>query len=593
MNADNDSTGRTLRRVGRAVRVLVASEHGPRAVVSAASLLLLLLVINGLNVVNSYVGRDFITAIERRDSREFIRMTMIYAGVFALLTVAAVTYRFTEERLGLLWREWLTRNIVNVYLGDHLYYRLAAGGGLTNPDQRIADDIRSFTASTLSLALTSLNGLFTIAAFAGVLWSISRPLFATAVIYASAGSVLAYAFGRPLLRLNYVQSDAEADFRDDLVHLRQNAEAVALLHREPHMKTRLQHDLTALTRNLERIIAVNRNLGFFTTGYNYFVQLIPVLIVAPLFIRGEADFGVISQSAMAFAHLVGAFSLVINQFPQLSSYGAVLARLSALDAATISAPPAAAGVTIVEHESRFAFERVTLRWPEDGSLLVRDLSFEVPRGAHVVARVPSAAAAMALERTVVGIWPSGEGILVRPPLGRVLLIPDRPYLPPATLRELLVGDHDQTAPPDADIYDVLSSLGVANVVERVERAGGLDMARDWADLLSLEDQRLVDIARLAIAGPSLAILTDVDELLGAERAGRVRAMLASRDVALLELRQKNFDGRDRRHFAVEISADGSWKQIAEVAVPARLDELRATGGASSMIDDARHSAKSA
>src|SRR5205085_11959397 len=174
---------------------LVASRHGPRAMAAAALLLLLLLAINGLNVLNSYVGRDFMTAIEHRDSREFVRMALVYAAVFLLLTVAAVMYRFIEEGLGLLWRECLTSNIINVYLGNHVYYHLAVAGDVTNPDQRIADDIRAFTTSTLSLALTSLNGLITVCAFAGVLWTISHLLFATAVGYAALGSMLAYTFG--------------------------------------------------------------------------------------------------------------------------------------------------------------------------------------------------------------------------------------------------------------------------------------------------------------------------------------------------------------------------------------------------------------
>jgi putative ATP-binding cassette transporter len=525
-------------------------------------LVALLVGINGLNVLNSYVGRDFMTAIEQRDGREFVRMALIYAGVFALLTCAAVIYRFTEERLGLLWREWLTSNIIDAYLDNHVYYRLAAEGAITNPDQRIADDIRTFTANTLSLVLISLNGLFTIGAFAGVLWTISHPLFAVAVGYAAFGSLLAFAFGRPLLRLNYAQSDAEADFRDDLVHVRQNGELIALLHREPHMGGRLQRDLTALTQNLKRIISVNRNLGFFTTGYNYFIQLIPVLVVAPLFVRGEAEFGVISQSAMAFAHVVGAFSLVVNQFPQLSSYGAVLARLSALDAAAVSVAPVVANIAILEDESRFAFERVTLRWPEDGSVLVRDFSFEAPPGTRVVVRVPSDAVKTALERAVVGIWAEGEGRIVRPPLGRVLLIPERPYLPPGTLRELLVGsDHDTTAGAE-NIYDVLSRLGVKDAVERVERAGGLDVARDWDDLLSLEEQRLMVIARVLLAEPRFAVLADMDEGLGSGRAERVRAMLASRGIGVVELRARQAHGSSTEPLTFEIAADGSWTAIA-------------------------------
>src|SRR6185503_15139294 len=189
----------------------------------------------------------------------------------------------------------------------------------------------------------------TVIAFAGVLWSISRPLFLVGIAYAAAGSLLTVLLGRPLVRLNYRQADREANFRGDLMHVRENAESVALLHGESQIEARLSGRIDALVANLRRIIAVNRNLGFFTTGYNYMIQIIPALIVAPLFIRGEAEFGVITQSAIAFTQLLGAFSLIVTQFQTISSYAAVLARLHALADATFITKPDGA-ITTVEQD---------------------------------------------------------------------------------------------------------------------------------------------------------------------------------------------------------------------------------------------------
>src|SRR5574342_644023 len=208
----------------------------------------------------------------------FLTLAGLYIGVFAVSTVTAVLYRFTEERLGLLWRHWMTRALVERYLQGATYYRLREQAEIPNSDQRIADDVRRFTASTLSLLLVWLSGTFTTLAFSGVLWSISPLLFAGAVGYAALGSVLTFAFGRPLLWLNYDQSDREASFRAELVHLRENAESVAFLHREDRIQERLFSRVDALVDNLKRIIGVNRNLGFFTTGYNYMLQLVPILI---------------------------------------------------------------------------------------------------------------------------------------------------------------------------------------------------------------------------------------------------------------------------------------------------------------------------
>ena len=175
-----------------------------------------------------------------------------------------------------------------------------------------------------------MNSTLAAISFSGVLWTISPLLFGVALGYAALGTLTTVLLGRPLVGLNYRQSDREADFRATLIHVRENAESVALLRREGRLRVRLLSRIDELVANFRRITSVNRNLGFFTTGYNYLIQIIPTLIVAPRFIRGEVEFGVITQSAMAFTQLLGAFSLIINQFGSISSFAAVVARLSAL-----------------------------------------------------------------------------------------------------------------------------------------------------------------------------------------------------------------------------------------------------------------------
>lgn len=163
--------------------------------------------------------------------------------------------------------------------------------------------------------------------FSGVPWSISPKLFMVAVLYAVAGSALTIFLGRPLIKLNYRQSDCEANFRSDLIWTHDNANAINREGTQAATRDRLMARVDDVVGNLRRVISINRNLNFFTSGYNYLIQLIPVLIVAPLFIRREVEFGVIGQATMAFATLLGAFSLVITQFQAISAYASVLLRL--------------------------------------------------------------------------------------------------------------------------------------------------------------------------------------------------------------------------------------------------------------------------
>ncbi|OMQ31654.1 hypothetical protein BKP54_33660 [Ensifer sp. 1H6] len=255
-------------------------------------LIMLLCGLSALNVVNNYVGRNFMTAIAERQMAEFIRQAIFYIAVFAVLTVVGVLARFAEERLALLWRDFLTRRIVNLYLDDETCYRLDVSGRLTHPDQRIADDVRAFTVTTLSFVIMLFSSTLTVVTFSGVLWTIRPLLFGVAVLYAACGSYMTIALGRPLISLNYDRLDKEATFRSGLIHVRENAESIMLTRGEKRQKVRVLHRLDDLIANIRRITAVNRNLGFFTGGYNWMIQIVPDLIIAPAFIRGDIEFGV-------------------------------------------------------------------------------------------------------------------------------------------------------------------------------------------------------------------------------------------------------------------------------------------------------------
>jgi putative ATP-binding cassette transporter len=549
-------TRETWRQFTGALKSVLASpEVGRKAIAMLGGLVALMLAISGLNVLNSYVARDFMTAIENKQHGAFVREAALYIGVFAASTVVAVMARFLEERLGLLWRAWLTERLVGLYLAGRTYQRLHRAGGLTNPDQRITEDVRTFVQMTLSLLLMFLNGTVTVVAFSGVLWSISRPLFLVGIAYAAIGSLLTVLLGRPLIRLNYRQADREANFRADLIHVRENAESVALSRREPQLEARLVGRIDALVANAKRIIAVNRNVGYFTTGYNYMIQIIPLLLVAPLFMRGEAQFGVITQAAMAFSNLLGAFSLIVTQFLVISSYAAVLARLSALaEGMRNAAKPRETGIEVVEADTGLAYERLTLRTAHDGQVLVRELSATVPLKGRLLIRSHDGAPPAALLRATGGLWENGEGKIVRPPLDAVAFLPERPYLPPGTLRAILTGRATPLAGSEAEVRRVLQSL---DLDDAVERAGGLDVERDWEDALSLREQELLSIGSVLLTAPRVVFFERIGNTLEPDQITTVLGCLARQGIAYVTI--GNGDQWLEHYDAVlDLAADGRW-----------------------------------
>lgn len=555
MNQNGHHTSReTWQRFRRAVRSFRSSPAGRRGLGWFVLLIAFLFAINGLNVLNSYVGRDFISAIEHRNRPLFVSQAWLYAGVFGLSTLVAVLYRFAEERLGLLWRDWQTQQLLNAYLDKRVYYHLQENSELQNPDQRIAEDIKTFTTTSLSFVLMVMNGSFTVIAFSGVLWSISPRLFLVAVAYAAFGTVLTVLLGGKLVKLNSQQLDKEANFRSELIHVRENAESVALLHREGRLKARLLLRLGDLVTNFRHMTNVNRNLGFFTTGYNYLIQLLPALVVAPLFIDGSIEFGVITQSAMAFAQLMGAFSLIVTQFQSISSYAAVIGRLGKMVEAIehtqcIEHSP----IRICEAKDRVVFENLTLVHPGRGTL-IKNLNLTIERGMRVLVAGSSGHAKVALFKATAGLCCEGEGVIHRPDADRMLFLPERPYLPRGTLRELLLRTIQNGDVPDEEIMNVLRLLKVESVAEQ---AGGLYVECEWNNTLGISEQAALAVARVLLASPEFVFLDRMSIAMDTTQADHVLKLFSERNVGYIVLGKPddklgNFDA------ALSLSLDGSW-----------------------------------
>jgi putative ATP-binding cassette transporter len=521
-----------------------------------AVLLALLLAMSGLNVVNSYVGRDFMTAIAERAPQRYAWLALLYLGVFAASTAVGGFSRYTELCLGLRWREWLTRDLIHRYLSGHAYSRINLKQEIDNPDQRISQDVQTFTTTSLSFFIILVSSAITVAAFSGVLWSITPWLFVVAVGYPALGTIGAVFIGHRLVELNNLQLKKEADLRYELIHVREHADSLALDHREGKEEAALGDRVRWLVENYRAIIRVLRNLKFYSGGYNYLTQLIPVVLVAPLYMRGEVEFGVVTQAAMAFSQVFNAFSLIVEQFQDISTFSAVVNRLAALAQAIDERPaPDQAPIRIAEEDKRVAFEGLTLRTPKEGRVLVRDLSLEVPRGRRLLITGPNGVGKSALFRAAAGVWEWGQGRVVRPAWAHVVFVPQRPYLVPGSLRDQLRGGGVPDAGDDR-LLEVLRSVHLGAVLERV---GGLDAEHDWASTLSLGEQQLLAVARLLLADPAFAFLDHTTSALSERRREGIYKRLSETSITYISISDRH-PSTDRYHDALlEITEDGGWR----------------------------------
>ena len=277
-----------------------------------SGLLLLSMMVSGLNVIISFMIRFIDNALLDKDAPTFWLFLTVYGGIFVVGTAIVVLYQYCRELLGVYWREWLTNSILQRYLDNRAYYLINADKQIDNPDQRIAEDIRSFTRTSLTLLLSILDSVITLVSFVGVLWAISSSLSLVLVGYAIFGTVVTVLLGRRLIGLNYTQLQREADFRYGLVHLRDNAESIAFYGGESQELESVGQRFGRAIRNYHLLIGWQRNLDFFTVGHRYFVRILPYVVVAPLYLAGETDFGAIGQTFVAFSQIFSALTIIIK-----------------------------------------------------------------------------------------------------------------------------------------------------------------------------------------------------------------------------------------------------------------------------------------
>ena len=479
----------------------------------------------------------------------------MYLGVFACSTVTAVYSRFSEERLRILWRAWLTGTLIDRYLSDHACFRLGAREEIDNPDERITEDAKSYTQTTLSFFILTLNSTLTSVAFLGVLWSITPWLVVVAFVYSTIGSVSAILMGRRLVRLNNLQLKKEADLRYALMQVRDQSQSVVVTGASQSMKERLHERLRAVVENTKSIISVTRNLGFVTVGYNYLIQLVPLLVVAPLYLQGKVEFGVVTQSAMAFSQVIGAFSLIVTQFETLSSFAAVNERLNTIwEAIDQACVPSESALEVAEDEHRVAFENLTLEAPKSRQPLVRDLSLSLPRGKNLLVAGPNDAANNALFLATARVWEEGEGRIIRPRQERIVFLSRQPVLARGTLRQRLCSYAPGIEFSEERLSGALRDVGLDPVLERV---GGWDEHHDPTAEFSPQEQHLLRVARLLLARPHFVFLNKVHETLSPDQVDLLYRRLAESSINYLTVGDEKALGK-YHDTVLEIGEDGHW-----------------------------------
>jgi len=510
-----------LRDTWRLIKPYWTSEEKTSAWLLLAAVIALTLSMVYMNVQFNDWYNLFYNSLQEKDKEAFFRLLGKFA-ILATIYIAMAVYAFyLNQMLQIRWRRWLTDDYLKQWLADRVYYRLQLSGSpADNPDQRIAEDFKIFVDETLSLALGFLNAVVTLGSFVGILWGLSGPMAVpfnggeiaipgymvwAALVYAVAGTWLTHKIGKVLIGLNFDQQRFEADFRFALVRFRENTEGVALYAGEADELRGFRSRFMGVVDNWWKIMKRQKVLNTFTIGYNQLAVIFPFVVAGNRYFAGTIQLGGLMQISNAFGQVQGSLSWFIGAYNTFAVWKATADRLLGFHDAIENARSQMRSKTGVqqsqETESDLVIDNVSLTLP-DGSPLMAASSAVIKPGDSVLIRGPSGSGKSTLFRAIAGIWPFGAG-QVRLPLNRPeLFLPQRPYLPVGTLREVMAYPMRDSGFSDKNIGDALTIVGLAHLSAR------LNEQQNWSLQLSPGEQQRVAFARAVLQQPAWLFLDE-------------------------------------------------------------------------------------
>lgn len=551
---------------------------------AVVNVVLTLMVVAANYAIVVWNGR-FYNAMQTYDVDRLWFLGFVFFGIVAVITVISTVQQYTIQKLQVEWRAWFTNYLLGRWMRNQTHYRMQIDTTkIDNPDQRISDDVDFFSGQSVNLPISALQSVVTIASFGFMLWVLSENLRMFGVyipgmlvwfnvIYAVGGTYLLVRIGRPLFFLNNIQQRAMGDFRFELIRVRDNSETIATAHSGQAESGRLSATFAPVVeifyRRIRRTVLVN----LFSFTYTGASGILPFLLVLPSYLAKRVLIGTVSQTFGAFNQTQSAFAFIINNFSSIGSgylsiteWRAVIDRLYTLEVSLRFHEQNATSPQITYRDSNDAaltIDGLTLALPDHRTLL-DGLNLTVAPGDRLLISGPTGSGKSTLIRAIAGIWPFGAGS-VQTPGGRVLFVPQRPYLPNGALIQSLMFPYDEPLDP-ALVGDTLTRVGLGRLSSKLETA------EPWDRELSPGEQQRIAFARCILLRPDVIILDEatsaLDEDYEALMYRTLTEALPHATIISVGHRSTIVKYHTRR---LRLIGDGSWRDEAIAPVPAAED----------------------
>lgn len=494
----------------------------------------------GQIVLNQW-NQPFYDAITRRDLHDFFYQLGVYFGIVAGLLVLDVTQRWINETIRYRLREGLTRDLLALWMAPRRAFWLAAKGGSVgvNPDQRMTDDAAKLCDISTDLSIGLFRSSVLFVSFASVLWTISKDfafhvngveyaipgfMLWAAIAYSVVGSLLSYAVGRALVRLNSDRYAREADLRFAVVDINEHIDGIALLDGEADERRRAEMHLSNVVIAMRRLVRGLTNLTWVTAGFGWITGIAPILIAAPLYFSQKTSFGGMMMAAAAFTQAQGSLHWFVDNFSALADWRATLLRVENFRAALTVSEPQHNGASEIEYTEGAPGEMILDNLQVDspvGRVALQERRAVIRAGQHVLISGGPVEAKTPLFRALSGLWPYGGGRIVRPRGESVMYVPrGTPYIPRGTLREALAYPALSDRFGDRAYAEALEHVGLRRYVQ------SLDADRRWDRELSEDEQMALTLARVVLHAPLWVVFDDTFSSMEDNTLRRVAFMCA-------------------------------------------------------------------